>query len=111
MPWLEPAAAAATTACPCCPPLKHTPVDMCKPFSPLWQVLGGPCRVETEWPAVNSGLAYTDHVQHADGRSLLQWYAWKHAASASADSWRHDIQAGRITVNGEVVRDPDAPIP
>ena len=74
--------------------------------------LGGPCRFETEpWAPVNGGLTYTDRVQGCCGQTLLQLYASKHGSSASPEHWRAAILAGQVTVNGEVQRDPDAPVP
>ncbi|KAL4448556.1 hypothetical protein ABPG75_005775 [Micractinium tetrahymenae] len=76
--------------------------------------LGGPCRVEMpggEWHDVNNGLTYTDRVQGACTATLLQFYATKHASSAPIEHWRDTILAGRISVNGQMVSDPQAPVP
>jgi hypothetical protein len=64
--------------------------------------------VETEWLAVNNGVVYTDRVQGDFPGSLLQYYSSKHASSASADEWRSCIREGAVSVNGEVVDDPEA---
>ncbi len=75
---------------------------------------GGPCRVEVpggKWSDVNGGLTYTDRVQGACSATLLQFYATKHASSAPIEHWREAILAGRIAINGQIVFDPQAPVP
>lgn len=76
--------------------------------------LGGPCRVELpggEWPDVNGGLTYTDRVQGSCAATLLQFYATKHASSAPVEHWRQAILGGRISINGQMVSDPQTPVP
>ena len=75
------------------------------------QPLGGPCRVETAWAEVNSGLVYTDRTQGRCNCTLLQYYASRHASSAGNAEWRSSILEGAVSVNGVVVRDPEASIP
>lgn len=60
---------------------------------------------------VNGGIEYTERVQGAKALSLLQWYASRHAANASVDSWRASIEGGQVRINGQAVTDPEAPIP
>ena len=50
-------------------------------------------------------------MQGACSLSLLQWYATRHATSASVDQWRAAILAGQMEVNGQLCRDPDARLP
>lgn len=75
--------------------------------------LGGPCRVSLgkEWPDLNDGLTYTDRVQGACGMNLLQFYATKHASSATIEQWRESILAGQHSISGQLCTDPAAPVP
>lgn len=64
-----------------------------------------------QWAEVNAGITYTERVQGACSLTLLQWYASKHAASASIQQWRGAIEAGQMQIDGQPFTDPDARLP
>ncbi|KAL8159835.1 hypothetical protein V2J09_001372 [Rumex salicifolius] len=60
------------------------------------------------WPEFNDGLTYDDFVSSSDsGLTLIQFYSTKHKSSAPLPGWLQRIHNGQITVNGDIVTDPD----
>lgn len=60
------------------------------------------------WPELNDSLAYNDVVSFSDsGLTLIQFYSTKHKSSAPLPGWLQRIHNGQITVDGDVVTDPD----
>ncbi|KAL6644872.1 hypothetical protein ACP70R_016480 [Stipagrostis hirtigluma subsp. patula] len=62
------------------------------------------------WPELNEGLSYTDTFRCADADSattLIEFYSANYKSSAPLAGWIKRIHNGQITVDGEVVRDPD----
>ncbi|PIA65661.1 hypothetical protein AQUCO_00100872v1 [Aquilegia coerulea] len=57
------------------------------------------------WPDFNDGLTYTDNVQDSS-ISLIEFYSTNHNNSAPLQGWLQRIQNGQITVDGQVVKDP-----
>ncbi|XP_068668017.1 RNA pseudouridine synthase 5 isoform X2 [Aristolochia californica] len=61
------------------------------------------------WPEFNDGLTYTDVVKEADKCStLIQFYSSKYRNSAPLQGWNQRIHNGQITIDNQVVTDPDA---
>nr|XP_028961662.1 RNA pseudouridine synthase 5 isoform X3 [Malus domestica] len=60
------------------------------------------------WPDLNDGLFYNDVVRTPDSElTLIEFYSSKYNNSAPLQGWLQRIRSGQITVDGEVVRDPD----
>ncbi|GMG99383.1 hypothetical protein Nepgr_001223 [Nepenthes gracilis] len=60
------------------------------------------------WPEFNDGLSYNDVVLPSDsGLSLIKFYSSKHKNSAPFGGWLQRIHNGQITVDGDVVTDPN----
>ncbi|KAG9453389.1 hypothetical protein H6P81_006293 [Aristolochia fimbriata] len=60
------------------------------------------------WREFNDGLTYTDVVKEADKCcTLIQFYSSKYKNSAPLLGWIQRIQNGQITVDDQVVTDPD----
>ncbi|GAB4854921.1 hypothetical protein Ancab_023510 [Ancistrocladus abbreviatus] len=60
------------------------------------------------WPELNDGLTYHDVVSSSDsGLPLIKFYSSKYKNSAPLQGWLQRIHNGQITVDGEVVTDPD----
>ncbi|CAD6203198.1 unnamed protein product [Miscanthus lutarioriparius] len=62
------------------------------------------------WPELNQGLTYTDTFRCADAdaaTTLIEFYSTKYKSSAPLPGWIKRIRNGQITVDGEVVTDPD----
>uniref|UniRef100_A0A453IBI3 Pseudouridine synthase RsuA/RluA-like domain-containing protein n=1 Tax=Aegilops tauschii subsp. strangulata TaxID=200361 RepID=A0A453IBI3_AEGTS len=62
------------------------------------------------WPDLNEGLSYTDTFRGADAEttaSLINFYSENYKSSAPLPGWIHRIRNGQITVDGQVVTDPD----
>ncbi|KAG0551573.1 hypothetical protein BDA96_01G435100 [Sorghum bicolor] len=64
----------------------------------------------TPWPELNQGLTYTDTFRCADAdavTTLIEFYSSKYKSSAPLPGWIKRIGNRQITVDGEVVTDPD----
>ncbi|PUZ41553.1 hypothetical protein GQ55_9G514400 [Panicum hallii var. hallii] len=73
----------------------------------------------TPWPELNQGLSYSDTFRCADvdaATTLIEFYATNYKSSAPLPGWVKRIRSGQrmkasfslqITVDGEVVTDPD----
>ncbi|XP_048421293.1 RNA pseudouridine synthase 5 isoform X2 [Pyrus x bretschneideri] len=60
------------------------------------------------WPDLNDGLFYNDVVRASDSElTLIEFYSSKYKNSAPLQGWLQRIRSGQITVDREVVRDPD----
>ncbi|XP_068330601.1 RNA pseudouridine synthase 5 isoform X1 [Pyrus communis] len=60
------------------------------------------------WPDLNDGLFYNDVVRASDSElTLIEVYSSKYKNSAPLQGWLQRIRSGQITVDREVVRDPD----
>ncbi|XP_058110069.1 RNA pseudouridine synthase 5 isoform X11 [Magnolia sinica] len=61
------------------------------------------------WPDFNDGLTYTDIVPPTSTTacSLIEFYSSKYSNSAPLEGWLQRIRNGQITVDGQVVTDPD----
>ncbi|XP_044981909.1 RNA pseudouridine synthase 5 [Hordeum vulgare subsp. vulgare] len=62
------------------------------------------------WPDLNAGLSYTDTFRGADAETtttLIDFYSENYKSSAPLPGWIHRIRNGQITVDGQVVTDPD----
>ncbi|VAI07154.1 unnamed protein product [Triticum turgidum subsp. durum] len=62
------------------------------------------------WPDLNEGLSYTDTFRGADAETtatLTNFYSENYKSSAPLPGWIHRIRNGQITVDGQVVTDPD----
>ncbi|KAL6902145.1 hypothetical protein ACP4OV_005021 [Aristida adscensionis] len=62
------------------------------------------------WPELNEGLSYTDTFRCADAgaaTTLIGFYSANYKSSAPLPGWIKRIRNGQITVDGEVVTDPD----
>ncbi|KAK9913265.1 hypothetical protein M0R45_037087 [Rubus argutus] len=60
------------------------------------------------WPDLNDGLFYNDVVKASDSElTLIEFYSSKYKSSAPLQGWLQRIRSGQITVDGEVVRDPN----
>ncbi|KAL6649729.1 hypothetical protein ACP70R_013953 [Stipagrostis hirtigluma subsp. patula] len=62
------------------------------------------------WPELNEGLSYTNTFRCADAdaaTTLIEFYSANYKSSAPLAGWIKRIRNGQITVDGEVVRDPD----
>ncbi|KAG2541567.1 hypothetical protein PVAP13_9NG687000 [Panicum virgatum] len=64
----------------------------------------------TPWPELNQGLSYRDTFRCADAAAattLIEFYATNYRSSAPLPGWVKRIRNGQITVDGEVITDPD----
>ncbi|XP_062215953.1 RNA pseudouridine synthase 5 isoform X2 [Phragmites australis] len=64
----------------------------------------------TPWTELNEGLSYTDTFRCADAdaaATLIEFYSTNYKSSAPLPGWIKRIRNGQITVDGEVVTDPD----
>ncbi|XP_072975654.1 RNA pseudouridine synthase 5 isoform X1 [Typha angustifolia] len=60
------------------------------------------------WPDLNEGLSYTDIFRRANADlTLIGFYSSSYKNSAPLEGWLHRIRNGQITVDGQVVRDPN----
>ncbi|XP_077239499.1 pseudouridine synthase family protein isoform X2 [Tasmannia lanceolata] len=60
------------------------------------------------WPDLNDGLTYSDLVHSTNtGWTLIRFYASKYNNSAPLEGWIQRIRNGQITIDGQVVTDPD----
>ncbi|XP_072997539.1 RNA pseudouridine synthase 5 isoform X5 [Typha latifolia] len=60
------------------------------------------------WPDLNEGLSYTDIVRRTNADlTLIGFYSSSYKNSAPLEGWLHRIRNGQITVEGQVVRDPN----
>ncbi|KMZ63640.1 Pseudouridine synthase family protein [Zostera marina] len=64
------------------------------------------------WPDLNDGLKYTDNIKSSNTQemidlTLIQFYSTKYRDSAPILGWIQRIRNRQITVDGEVVTDPD----
>ncbi|MQL82602.1 hypothetical protein Taro_015085 [Colocasia esculenta] len=60
------------------------------------------------WPAVNDGILYTDVVKSTNSAAtVIQFYSSKYSSSAPLQGWLQRIRNGQITVDGQVVTDPE----
>ncbi|CAA6654788.1 unnamed protein product [Spirodela intermedia] len=60
------------------------------------------------WPALNDGLTYSDVVKSiSPDTTLLQFYSSEYASSAPVQGWLQRIKNGQITIDGQVVTDPE----
>lgn len=67
-----------------------------------FQVIGIP------WPDLNDGLFYNDVVKPSDsGMSLIDFYSRKYKSSAPLEGWLQRIQNEQITIDGQVITDPE----
>ncbi|XP_008465671.1 RNA pseudouridine synthase 5 isoform X1 [Cucumis melo] len=67
-----------------------------------FQVIGIP------WPDLNDGLFYNDVVKPPDsGKSLIHFYSCKYKSSAPLEGWLQRIKNEQITIDGEVITDPE----
>lgn len=67
------------------------------------------------WPDLNHGLKYTDSIKYSNTQemtdlTLIQFYSNKYRDSAPILGWIQRIRKGQITVDGEVVTDPESTI-
>ncbi|WVZ56572.1 hypothetical protein U9M48_007079 [Paspalum notatum var. saurae] len=64
----------------------------------------------TPWADFNQGLSYTDTFRCDDagaGTTLIEFYATNYKSSAPLPGWINRIHNGQITVDAEVVTDPN----
>ncbi|KAK3151295.1 hypothetical protein QOZ80_3AG0244080 [Eleusine coracana subsp. coracana] len=64
----------------------------------------------TPWPELNAGLSYTDTFRCSDVdtiTTLIGFYSVNYKSSAPLPGWIQRIRNGQITVDGEVVTDPN----
>ncbi|CAN6320389.1 unnamed protein product [Urochloa humidicola] len=64
----------------------------------------------TPWPELNQGLSYRDTFRCADAdaaTTLIEFYSTNYKSSAPLAGWIKRIHNGQITIDGEVVTDPD----
>ncbi|XP_040377979.1 RNA pseudouridine synthase 5 isoform X2 [Oryza brachyantha] len=69
-----------------------------------------PCSFGRPWPEFNEGISYTDTFRCADAgatMTLIEFYSTTYKSSAPLPGWIKRIRNGQITVDGEVVTDPD----
>lgn len=67
-----------------------------------YQVIGIP------WPDLNDGLFYNDVVKPSDsGKSLIEFYSCKYKSSAPLEGWLQRIKNEQITIDGQVITDPE----
>ncbi|XP_038889123.1 RNA pseudouridine synthase 5 isoform X2 [Benincasa hispida] len=67
-----------------------------------FQVIGIP------WPDLNDGLFYNDVVKPFDsGKSLIEFYSCKYKSSAPLEGWLQRIKNEQITIDGQVITDPE----
>ncbi|KAJ3682818.1 hypothetical protein LUZ60_013045 [Juncus effusus] len=60
------------------------------------------------WPELNDGLSYTDTVKCDNSApTLIEFYSSSYKNSAPLEGWIHRIKNGQITVDGEVIKDPN----
>ncbi|KQK22183.1 hypothetical protein BRADI_1g65680v3 [Brachypodium distachyon] len=62
------------------------------------------------WPELNEGLSYTDTFRCAaadTSTTLIEFYSDNYKSSAPLPGWIHRIRNGQITVDGQVVIDPE----
>ncbi|KAK9127278.1 hypothetical protein Syun_016075 [Stephania yunnanensis] len=60
------------------------------------------------WPDLNNGLTYTDTISPSkSGSSLIDFYTKTHKTSAPLQGWLHRIHNGQITIDSQIVTDPD----
>ncbi|KAL6980387.1 hypothetical protein U1Q18_022029 [Sarracenia purpurea var. burkii] len=60
------------------------------------------------WPEFNNGVIYRDTIKSSDsGLSLIEFYSSKHTNSAPLQGWLQRIQNGQITINGDVITNPN----
>ncbi|KAJ8620927.1 hypothetical protein MRB53_029456 [Persea americana] len=60
------------------------------------------------WADLNDGLTYSDFVRPIhSGSTLIEFYSSNHNNSAPLQGWLQRIQNGQITLDGQVVTDPD----
>ncbi|CAM8952245.1 unnamed protein product [Rhodiola kirilowii] len=61
------------------------------------------------WPDFNDGLTYHDVVSSSDsGTKLIDYYSRKHKNSAPVEGWLQRIENGQISMDGGVVKNPNA---
>lgn len=61
------------------------------------------------WPELNDGVNYTDIIKSVDsGKTLIDFYSSKYKNSAPLQGWIQRIKNGQISVDGDMVTDPNA---
>ncbi|ONK62689.1 uncharacterized protein A4U43_C07F6940 [Asparagus officinalis] len=72
------------------------------------QILRPPYSFGIPWPELNEGVSYIDIIKSIDsGKTLIEFYSSKYKNSAPLQGWMQRIKKGQITVDGDVVTDPD----
>ncbi|KAL9226964.1 hypothetical protein vseg_002716 [Gypsophila vaccaria] len=65
-------------------------------------------KIGVKWPESNNGLTYNDVVSAStSGFTLIQFYSSKYTSSAPLQGWLQRIHNNQITVDGEIVTDPN----
>ncbi|KAK9684016.1 hypothetical protein RND81_10G180600 [Saponaria officinalis] len=65
-------------------------------------------KIGVNWPEFNDGLTYNDVVSASNsGFTLIQFYSSKYTSSAPLQGWLQRIHNKQITVDGEIVTDPN----
>uniref|UniRef100_A0A803MEQ9 Pseudouridine synthase RsuA/RluA-like domain-containing protein n=1 Tax=Chenopodium quinoa TaxID=63459 RepID=A0A803MEQ9_CHEQI len=61
-----------------------------------------------QWPEFNDGLTYNDVISpSSSGLTLINFYSSNYSSSAPLQGWLQRIHNGQITIDGDIVTDPD----